>query len=77
MFNQKEIILIQMRWLELLKHYDVSMVYHPGKANVVADVLKRISVGSITQVEEEKRELAKCVHKLARLRVQLMDTTKG
>ncbi|WMV37439.1 hypothetical protein MTR67_030824, partial [Solanum verrucosum] len=29
----------QRRWLELLKDYDMSVLYHPGKANVVADAL--------------------------------------
>jgi hypothetical protein len=29
----------QRRWLELIKDYDLSLQYHPGKANVVADAL--------------------------------------
>ncbi|WMV41685.1 hypothetical protein MTR67_035070, partial [Solanum verrucosum] len=29
----------QRRWLELLKDYDLSVLYHPGKANVVGDDL--------------------------------------
>ena len=29
----------QRRWMELLKDYDFSMQYHPGKVNVVADGL--------------------------------------
>ncbi|WMV36918.1 hypothetical protein MTR67_030303, partial [Solanum verrucosum] len=45
MFTQKELNLRQRRWLELLKDYDMSILYHPGKANVVADALSRLSLG--------------------------------
>ncbi|GKF59832.1 hypothetical protein Tco_0176618, partial [Tanacetum coccineum] len=31
----------QRRWLELLAYYDCEIRYHPGKANVVADVLSQ------------------------------------
>nr|XP_043611643.1 uncharacterized protein LOC122583287 [Erigeron canadensis] len=33
----------QRRWLDLLKDYDCEILYHPGKANVVADALSRKS----------------------------------
>jgi hypothetical protein len=38
-FTQKELNMRQRRWLELIKDYDMSLQYHPGKANVVADTL--------------------------------------
>ncbi|XP_069150509.1 uncharacterized protein [Solanum lycopersicum] len=47
------------RWLELLKDYDMNVHYHPGKANVVADALSRMSMGSTAHVEDEKKELVK------------------
>jgi hypothetical protein len=42
-FDQKELNMRQRRWLELLKDYDCDLLYHPGKANVVADALSRRS----------------------------------
>jgi hypothetical protein len=33
--------------LELIKDYDLSVQYHPGKANVVADALSRKSIFSL------------------------------
>ncbi|WMV45747.1 hypothetical protein MTR67_039132, partial [Solanum verrucosum] len=38
-FSQKDLNLHQRRWLEILKDYDISVLYHPVKANVVADAL--------------------------------------
>lgn len=40
-FTQKDLKLRQRRWLELLKDYDLSIHYHPGKANNVVDALSR------------------------------------
>ncbi|KAH0652788.1 hypothetical protein KY289_030466 [Solanum tuberosum] len=76
-FNQKDLNLRQRRWLELLKNYEISVLYHPGKANVVADALSRLSMGSVAHIEEEKKELVQNIHRLARLGVQLVDSTKG
>jgi hypothetical protein len=42
-FTHKELNMRQRRWLELIKDYDMSLQYHRGKANVVADALSRKS----------------------------------
>ncbi|GJW96539.1 putative reverse transcriptase domain-containing protein [Tanacetum coccineum] len=39
--DQKELIMRQRRWLELLSDYECEIRYHPGKANVVANALSR------------------------------------
>ena len=44
--------MIQRRWLELIKDYDLSLQYHPGKENVVADALSRkVFVNDLTKGE--------------------------
>ncbi|WMV59045.1 hypothetical protein MTR67_052430 [Solanum verrucosum] len=39
MFKQKDLNLRKCRWIELLKDYNISVLYHLGKANVVEDAL--------------------------------------
>jgi hypothetical protein len=38
-FTQPDLNMSQRRWLELIKDYELEVHYHPGKANVIADVL--------------------------------------
>jgi hypothetical protein len=42
-FTQLNLNLRQRRWLELIKHYDLGVNYHPEKANVEVDALSRMS----------------------------------
>ena len=76
-FTQRELNLRQRIWLKLLKDYDMSVLYHPGKANVMVDALSRLSMGSVAHVEEGKKELARDVPCLSRLGVQLLDSVEG
>jgi hypothetical protein len=46
-FTQKEMNLRQCRWLELIQDYDLSIQYHLGKENVVADALGRTGVPKV------------------------------
>ncbi|XP_070032132.1 uncharacterized protein [Nicotiana tomentosiformis] len=65
------------RWLELLKDYDIDILYHPEKANIVADALSRKSMGSLAHLEACQRPLSKEVHQLASLGVHLADSSEG
>ena len=49
----------------------MSVNYHLGKANVVADALSRLFMGSVSHIEESRNELVKDVHRLSRLGVAL------
>ncbi|XP_070017450.1 uncharacterized protein [Nicotiana sylvestris] len=56
--------------------YDIDILYHPGKANVVADALSRKSMGSLAHLEAYQRPLAREVHQLASLGVRLADSNE-
>ena len=62
-FTEKEINLQQKRLLELLKDYDMSVLYHPYKVNVVSDARSRMIMSSVSQVEKYKKEQVKDVRR--------------
>ena len=35
----------------------MSVRYQPGKANVVADALRKLTMGNVAHVEEERKEI--------------------
>ena len=74
-FTQRELNLRQQRWLELLKDYYMNVHYHPGKAIIVADALRKMSMGSTSHIKDEKKDLVKDIHRLDRLGVQLVNST--
>ncbi|WMV37295.1 hypothetical protein MTR67_030680 [Solanum verrucosum] len=55
----------------------MNVLYHSSKANVVADSLCRLSMGSVTRVEEERKELAKDTHWLDILGVCFISMSNG
>ena len=60
-----------------MKDYDMSVLYHPDKANVVTYSLSRMTMGSVSHLDEAKKELAREVHRLARLGVRLESPPDG
>ena len=54
----------------------MSVFYQPDKANSAVDSLSRLLMGSVALVDDKKKELICDVYRLARLGVELVDSTK-
>ena len=65
--------------MELLKDYDITILYHLGKANVVVDTLSRKagSMGSLAHLQASRRPLAREVQILANDLMRLEVKVKG
>jgi hypothetical protein len=63
-FTQPDLNLRQRRWSELIKDYDLSIQYHLGKANVVADALSKKSCCHYMMTLNQRPELAQEVCQL-------------
>ena len=60
--------------MELLKDYDFSLQYHPGKANVVADVLSRRPQTVITSLMIREWQALEAI---AEIDLQPLDIEEG
>ena len=57
--------------VRLFNDYDLSVLYQPCKANMVANASSRMTMDSVSHAEEEKKEHVKDVHRLNQLGVRL------
>ena len=51
----------QHRWMEYLEVYDLTLQYHHGKENVVADALSRKSRGVLASVASREWQMLEVV----------------
>ena len=49
-FTQWDLNMRQCKWMEYLEDYEFTLHYHPGKANVVANVFSRRSYGVLASI---------------------------
>ena len=56
-FMQQDLNMRQRRWMEFLEDYDFTLHYHPGKANVVVDVLNRKSQGTLASIASREWQM--------------------
>ena len=57
--------------------HGMSVLYHSGETNVIADALCFIMIGRVSHVEEGNKDLVKDVHTLAWLVVWLENSPNG
>jgi hypothetical protein len=82
LFTQPDLNMRQRRWLELIKDYELEIHYHPGKANVVADVLSRkehfnhIMVQPITSGGDQKEPSLRVIPRGVLNNITLISTIK-
>ena len=53
LLSLKELNMRQRHWVELFKDFNCEILYHPGKANVVADALSRRAASIASMMVQE------------------------
>lgn len=61
----------------MLKDYNVNILYHLGKGNIVEYSLSQLYMGNLEHVSPTQREMARDLHKLDNLGVRLVDFEDG
>jgi hypothetical protein len=64
-FTQKDLNMRQRRWLELIKDDDLSLQYHPGKANVVANALSHKAYVNFLSTDDLPEDLCRGLRDLS------------
>ena len=64
----------QRKWMEFLKDYDFTLHYHPGKANVVVDVLSRKSRGALASITSREWRM---LETMGQFRLQYNNQAQG
>ena len=73
-FTQRDLNMRQRRWMEFLEDYDLTLHYHPGKANVVVDALSRKSQGVLASIASREWRMLKTV---GQFRLQYDEQAQG
>lgn len=75
--SQRDLSSRQRLWIKLLANYDISILYYPGKVNVVVDALswKARSMVSLGYLPTMERPLALDIQSLANqlIRLDILD----
>ena len=73
-FTQRDLNKRQRIWMEFLEDYDLTLHYHPSKANVVADALSRKSRGTVASITFREWRMFETV---GQFRLQYHEKTQG
>ena len=73
-FTQRDLNMMQHRWMKHLEDYDFTLHYHPGKANVMADALNQKSQGVLANVASREWQMHEVVGQFG---IQYRDQAQG
>ena len=72
--TQRDLNMMQRKWMEFLEDYDFTLHYHPGKENVVADALSRKSRRALASIASREGRMLETVGQFG---LQYREQTQG